>query len=449
MAEEYKTWRRAEGKIGIAIRRLVEKYPYHVVILERFKVQARPNVGTMAVTVGGDDVLLLHNPDFVLGTPMAELAGVLLHEVHHVLFRHVLADPADYPDKWARTVAQEVTANEFVGEPLPGKPITLDQFPSLLPVQSTDERYQRLEKRVRRMLISVPGKCEEPQQEAGGSGDKPDPQQTGTASGSKESKPSIGAKGQRRKSGKSRGKAGGETVDDHSVWQEAQQDRQRSEAAVEGIIKEAAMEVGAENIPEALRDALEQMGIGKEAGEDQYELQGDEKGHLDWRHLLRRYVGQLLEVRPTFSRPPRRFPDLVGIVPGKHRRGERPKIMAVVDTSWSITPDLLELMDAELRLLSRHYGVTVVECDAEIHAVYAYRPLESVSGRGGTDFRPPFERKFLQKHRPDLVVFFTDGMGPAPDNKPRLPVVWCLVPGGEAPADWGGVIRIDGPESEQ
>lgn len=149
----------------------------------------------------------------------------------------------------------------------------------------------------------------------------------------------------------------------------------------------------------------------------------------------------------TVSRPPRRFPDLVGIVPGKHRRGEPPKIMAVVDTSGSITPELLELIDAELRLLARHYAVVVVECDAEIHAVYDYRPLGSVSGRGGTDFRPPFDREFLQKHRPDLVVYFTDGRGPAPDQKPGVRVVWCLVPGEEPPAEWGRVIRMDSPES--
>jgi predicted metal-dependent peptidase len=121
--------------------------------------------------------------------------------------------------------------------------------------------------------------------------------------------------------------------------------------------------------------------------------------------------------------------------------------MAVVDTSGSVTPDLLELIDAELRILARHYAVVVVECDAEIHAVYDYRPLQTVSGRGGTDFRPPFELEFLRRHRPDLAVYFTDGAGPAPDRNPRVRVVWCLVPGGEPPADWGQVIRMERQET--
>ena len=133
-----------------------EKYPFHAAILERFRIVARPEVGTMGVTVSGKDVLLLHNPDFVLNTPADELIGVLLHEVHHVLFGHVLADPADYPDEWARTVAEEVTVNEFVKEPLPAGVITLDGFPALPPMESTDKRYARLKWRVSRKPIATP-----------------------------------------------------------------------------------------------------------------------------------------------------------------------------------------------------------------------------------------------------------------------------------------------------
>jgi hypothetical protein len=156
MVQEYEPQHRAQGQIQICIERLIDEYPFHARILERFRIVSRPEVGTMAVTVSGTDVLLLHNPDFVLNTPSEELTGALLHEVHHVLFNHVLADPADYPDEWARTVAEEVTANEFIQQPLPGEPIRLEQFPSLPPMESTDERYARLKRRVSRMPIATP-----------------------------------------------------------------------------------------------------------------------------------------------------------------------------------------------------------------------------------------------------------------------------------------------------
>ena len=119
MTEDYSDTQQAEGKIQVALSRLAADYPFHVKIIEQFEVVSRPEVETMAVTVSGDHLLLLHNSDFVLETPADQLGGVLLHEVHHVVLGHLLADPADFPDEWARIVAQEVTVNEFVKEPLP------------------------------------------------------------------------------------------------------------------------------------------------------------------------------------------------------------------------------------------------------------------------------------------------------------------------------------------
>jgi predicted metal-dependent peptidase len=79
--------------------------------------------------------------------------------------------------------------------------------------------------------------------------------------------------------------------------------------------------------------------------------------------------------------------------------------------------------------------------------VYPYRRrLECVQGRGGTDFRPALERRFLAPLRPEVIVYFTDGLGEAPARKPDWPLVWCLVPGGQPPAPYGRVIRMSGEQ---
>ncbi|MEI8375968.1 MAG: VWA-like domain-containing protein [Planctomycetota bacterium] len=393
-SSNYTEAQRAEGKIGIAIQRAVGKYLFHCRVLEQFKIQQRSAVGTMAVTVSGGAILLLYNAGFVLRTPMTQLVGVLLHEVHHVVFSHVFADPANYPDRWARTIAKETTVNEFVKEPLPAGVILLKDFPCLSSMQSTDHRYDILKKEtVRKRIIDPVG-------------------------------PPLG---------EGQGSAGS-VLDDHTAWEEAQRDAQNAKATIESILGDVVMDVGRDRVPSELKDALGKMGIGDTPGGGQYDLLGGRHGQLDWRRLLRRYAGQILQVRATFSRPSRRFPNLVGIVPGKCRQGERPRVMAIIDTSGSIATELLELINAELALLARHHTVIVVECDAEVHAVYEYLgPLAAVHGRGGTDFRPPLARKFLRKHRPDLVVYFTDGFGPAAPRGPQVPVVWCLTPGGQRP----------------
>lgn len=83
----------------------------------------------------------------------AELVGVILHEIDHVVLRHPFlfpeqADPGPDFDLWAAIVAEEITVNEFVTLPLPGSPLRLAEFmaecPALEPLESTRDRYRKL-----------------------------------------------------------------------------------------------------------------------------------------------------------------------------------------------------------------------------------------------------------------------------------------------------------------
>jgi predicted metal-dependent peptidase len=166
-------------------------------------------------------------------------------------------------------------------------------------------------------------------------------------------------------------------------------------------------------------------------------------GAVNWRQALRRYVRSVLEPEPAFGRPPRRFPHLVGVVPGGARRPQKARVMAVIDTSGSVPPEALTQIADELDEMRRWHEVHVVECDATIHAVYRLtQRLPRVHGRGGTDLRPPFAVGVLAKVRPEVVVYFTDGAGPAPDRAPGVPVLWCLTRGGTKPTGWGWVLTL-------
>jgi predicted metal-dependent peptidase len=426
----------AMGKILMAIERLASNYPLHSGILAQWCVEEAAAIETMGIGFKDGKLRLVFSSSFVESISMDELVGVLHHEVNHVLFDHVLHTPAPGENRTARTIAEEVTVNEWVAEPLPHKPILLSDYPYLPENQDTDTRYGKLRKRIK------PASCDSV------------PSANNTSAGKGGGVP--------RKASPDASSANGfPTVDNHGTWDEIVKNADQGKAAAQmdiatawgnltseqkakvtgpfaSIAKDATQDIG-------LSEGLG-LGIGKGAGEGTSMLDNG-TAKVPWQVALRRYVGKVRECRPVFGRPPRRFPELVGIIPGKGRFVSKPKIMAVIDTSGSMTDAMLSDISAELGVMARHYKVVVVECDADIQAAYAYKPITKINGRGGTDFRPPFERDFLKQHKPDLVVYFTDGFGPAPDMPPAIPVVWCITEGGQKPAKWGKKIDLSDPKT--
>lgn len=392
-------------RMDMGLRRLAEKYPFHAGVLSGLCLREDPGVRTMAVSITKADendeerakVNLLYAPDFVMRCTLPELVGVLLHETHHILFHHLFMKAVDFPDRRALVISQEVTVNEFIHEPLPdGGGIQLKNYPQLKPHTSTEERYKKLVKTLPpapAMIVVLGGK---------GQGGMP------------------------------------VTIDNHDVWV-VEVDEETAKELIEDIINQAAQKAG--GAPEDLQKILADLGVGiGTMPGSANEVIGAGQGKISWQSQLRTYTGSILEKRPVYNRPNRRFPDLVGIVPGTTRRPSKPNILACMDTSGSMTTELVELINGELHKLSKVYTVTVAEVDCEIHKVYPYKKITEVCGRGGTDFRPPLEKEFLKKHKTDLVIYFTDGMGPAPDAAPKTPIIWCLTPGGQVPAAYGKVI---------
>ena len=50
----------------------------------------------------------------------------------------------------------------------------------------------------------------------------------------------------------------------------------------------------------------------------------------------------------------------------------------------------------------------------------------SVTGGGGTDFRPVFDWVEGQDLKPDTLVYFTDACGEFPDAEPDFPALWLV-----------------------
>lgn len=367
------------------MERLAETHPLHGGLLARWRLVEDCRVGTMAIGMSPEGKIVLKvDPDFVEQLTMAELSAVLHHEANHVVLGHVTHQRSRHENGRARIIAEEVTANEWVSGKLPGLPIVLADFACLSPNESTDARYNRLLEQDRLPLV--------------------------------------------------------ETLDDHGTWAELTDDL--GQLAVQIAVGTAWDRLTPAQRAKVEPEIAKLVGSGGGTG-DAVRVSGG-RASIPWQRVLRRYVGRALAVRPIFGRVPRRFPELVGILPGRGRLRDKPHVLAVIDTSASLSDADLGDISAELGRLARHYAVTVVECDRLIRAVYRYKPVTSVHGRGGTDLRPALKEGFLRQQKADLVVYFTDGRGKAPEKPPHIRVIWVLTATGKRPCTWGEMVRMGG-----
>jgi hypothetical protein len=293
----------AAGILQIAQQRMLRAYPFHARFVAAWRCQATDTVVTAGVTVEQGSIVLYYQPAFVVACTYAELVGVLLHETHHLLFAHPWLDPAQFPDAQALMLAEEVTANEWICEPLPGTPILLAHFPHLPANEDTITRYRRLAARNsgHRSPHHVYQKPVDVSQK------------------SPPHVPNSPSKGQKN------GRAGLIPIplaplDDHTLWHRARQETTLGRLAVQVGVQEVASGLTPaewQTLSPALHQRLAILCQGNVAGMA-YATLGPAGGRsLDWRQLLRRSVREATEVRPVFTRPPRRFPQLMGIMPGQ------------------------------------------------------------------------------------------------------------------------------------
>jgi len=180
---------------------------------------------------------------------------------------------------------------------------------------------------------------------------------------------------------------------------------------------------------------------------------------VDWRRVLAGAVREAVAwaggaVDYTYRRPSRRSAALhrVGVprVVLPSLRRPLPLVAIVIDTSGSMGEDDLEMAMAEVTGVLREVGVggnrvSVLACDADVHAVSRVTSAQQVTlaGGGGTDMRTGIERALALPERPGIVIVITDGFTPWPDEPSSCRLVVALTQA-DAPATpaWAETVRI-------
>lgn len=168
---------------------------------------------------------------------------------------------------------------------------------------------------------------------------------------------------------------------------------------------------------------------------------------LPWRALLARYMMNVARDDYSFQRTSRREGE--AMMPRLYSQGVR--VAVALDTSGSVTDDEMREFLSEVDALKAQVRaeVTLHACDNKLaeggpwrFAMWQTVELpDSISGGGGTDFRPVFDWLEAGQISPDLLLYFTDAEGRFPELEPAFTVVWLVK--GKAPVPFGVRIQLN------
>jgi predicted metal-dependent peptidase len=149
-------------------------------------------------------------------------------------------------------------------------------------------------------------------------------------------------------------------------------------------------------------------------------------GKVPWRTVFRSVIRNAGAMRSgatdyTYTRPSRRSASTPGLIlPSTF--SPKPTIAVVIDTSGSMSTDMVTAAVSEVDSLSKQLGCTelpvyAVDADAATPVNYTGAASLTLKGGGGTDMRVGIEAAMKNRVKPNVVIVLTDGYTPWPDRR--------------------------------
>lgn len=198
----------------------------------------------------------------------------------------------------------------------------------------------------------------------------------------------------------------------------------------------------------AVAEALRRQAGNVPAGWQRWARQG-QATPVDWRRQLHHAVTRCYEQRAghydtTYRRLARRHQDAGGVIfPGHYQPSF--ELAVIIDTSGSVSDDELASAVAQIDAIRRQCqlsNIWVIPCDAAPSQPYRASRTSKVAliGGGGTDLRPAIALLPHLHPRPDVAVVITDGYTPWPPAPP--PGTKLIIATTDRPSDIPGATNI-------
>ena len=356
-------------------KKLLIKQPFYGLFLLNINKRFSDKISTAAVGIEGINPILLINKDFWKDLNEETQLNILIHEVSHLMFGHLT-------EAWTYLRRENAELLNYAAD---------CECNSYIPALQTDPycypaRYGMENGKGTLFYYDKLRQMQNNQGKGSGQGESGD---------------------------------FGQTLDDHSTWEEmTEAERQLVQQQIDRIAKQTAEQVQRNQgtIPGQFRDYID-------------ELFKVKPRIFDWKSYFRRYLGSVLdiELRKSRKRENIRFPDASGT-----RHKKKSQIFVVVDTSGSISPtDLCDFFSEIHHIYKAGAVIDICEIDTQIQRIYRYNGKwdMTASGRGGTVLTAACD--YVNEHRRDYTscVFFTDGYCDV-DFKIYVDTMWIIASGG-------------------
>jgi len=363
---------------------------------------------------------MYYNKDFILSHSLEQAQGVVVHEVLHVFFRHLIRFKIDKDNKHLHkiyNIGMDMAINQYIPH-LPDGCVYPNMEPYNFEKDKNADHYIEELKKLAEKENECPkcGSQMQPQQQndqgdddsqdQDGQGDDDSQDQDGQGQQHKDECPDCGHEQP----------SNGQTLDSHDLWDKV--------IDADGNIKDASdydIDPEYEVTTAVMKSIKECKDYGSLPAFVEKEIAALKtiKRH-NWKKDLKVFVNTVLTSKKRLSqkRINRRLPDADYILPGK-KKSRNPKLLLVRDTSGSMYDDKIqaELLN-EIIQISKSAKVLVCDCDTRVHQTYEVRGVndfKAYKGGGGTAFEPAFEE--AKKHKVDGIVYLTDTYGSFPDKK--------------------------------
>lgn len=377
----------------------------------------------IAYDLAADQVALYYNPSFMEQLTPWETRGVLTHEFYHYIFCHITARRKKPHMVW--NIATDLAINSLIIENAShsrssnntGDERVLPKcglVPGVWPSMPDGREMTKEEKESHKLgvLIATLPKLKASEWYYDKLMEFANESDDGDAEDGEDNDDGGDGKKKGKSGHRAKGLSGLDSFDDHDAWDSVPEEhRELIESKVKAIVEKAVKHADSTA-----------TGWGSIQAEMREEIRCSVSRTVDWRAVLRQFVGTLLRGGRTNSMKKinRKYPY---IHPGT-KRSYVAKLLVARDESGSVSNEMLSEFYGELASLTKRVEVDILpfDCHCDTSNIFRWKKgviPENASKRtkgGGTDFNAPTSVFNDPKNRGrwDGLLVMTDGEAPAP-----------------------------------